>query len=155
VAGFELRTNPAFFSRFREAGLQAHARAQEDCLREARRKAPVSVSRGAKLNSGSVQGGLRASLTGTTPIAKGEGTYSQMGSAARHFLMREFGGVIVPVRAKVLAWQDPVTGEWIHAKRVVQRPGGPRQGNQPFMGPAVKRFPEFAEAHLRELYAGL
>jgi hypothetical protein len=125
----------------------AHARATDECVGEARRNAPVSVSRGIKLNAGSVQGGLRASLTyeASTP-RKG-----RFGSPLRYAMMREKGGTIVPVRARLLHWIDPVTGEHRFAKRVVQRPGGPRQGYKSFIGPAGDRYPEFMHDHLEAL----
>ena len=66
-----------------------------------------------------------------------------------HLYVVEKGGTIVPVRKRLLAWQDPITGKWIFAKRVVQRPGGPRQGYRPWLGPAGEKFPEFMADHLR------
>jgi hypothetical protein len=123
------------------------ARAVDECVGEAKKNAPVGVSRGVKLNAGSVQGGLRASINSTIT---GNLT-ARFGSALRYAMQREKGGVIVPVRKRLLAWQDPITGEWIFAKRVVQRPGGPRQPRPytPFIGPAGDKFPTFMDEHLR------
>ena len=125
----------------------AHARATDEVVGLMRRNAPVSVSRGAKLNAGSVQGGLRASLTYEAESPR----HGRAGSAVRHAMMREFGGVIIPVRKKLLHWIDPVTGEHRFAKRVVQKPGGPRQGYKPFIRPAGDKYPEFMTDHLRAL----
>lgn len=125
----------------------AHARATDEVVGLMRREAPVSVSRGAKLNAGGVQGGLRASLT-----YEAEGPrHGRAGSPVRHAMMREFGGVIVPVRKKLLSWVDPVTGVRRFAKRVVQRPGGPRQGYKPFIRPAGDKYPEYMNDHLSAL----
>lgn len=127
----------------------AFVRALDECVGEAKRNAPVSVSRGAKLNAGDVQGGLRASISGeVTGTLQG-----RFGSSVRYAMQREKGGVILPVRKKLLSWIDPVTGERIFAKRVSQRPGGPRQPRPytPFIGPAGDRFPEFMDDHLRAL----
>lgn len=129
----------------------AFTRAQLECVGQAQEDAPVSVSRGMKLNAGDVQGGLRASITAETPRKVGGDWFSRFGSALRYAMQREFGGVILPVRKKVLSWQDPETGEWHFAKRVAQLPGGKRQGNKPWLRPAGDRFPEFMEDHLRSL----
>lgn len=125
----------------------AFGRATDEVVGEMRKNAPVSVSGGLKLNAGNVQGGLRASLT----FEKTGRLQGRAGSPVRHAMMREKGGVIVPVRKRLLSWIDPVTGERIFAKRVVQRPGGPRQGYKPFIGPAGDRFIEFMEDHLKAL----
>ena len=71
----------------------------------------------------------------------------------RYAMQREKGGVIVPVRKKLLSWIDPITGDRIFAKRVVQKPGGPRQPTpySPFIEPAGDRFPEYFSDHLRAL----
>lgn len=125
----------------------AHDRASDEVAGLARRNAPVSVSRGLKLNAGGVQGGLRASIT----AEKTGRLASRVGSPLRYAMMREKGGVIVPVRKKVLSWIDPVTGQRRFARRVRQRPGGPRQGYKPWLGPAGDRYPEFMEDHLKAL----
>lgn len=125
----------------------AHARAADECVGEARRNAPVSVSRGMKLNAGSVQGGLRGSLTYQAETSRS----GRMGSPLRYAMMREKGGTIVPVRKKLLHWIDPVTGEHRFARRVVQRPGGARQGYKPFIGPAGDKYPQYMEDHLKAL----
>ena len=124
-------------------------RACEDVRGEAAENAPVGVSRGLKLNAGSVQGGLRASINVEDVRRTSEGWFARVGSPLRYAMMREKGGRIVPVRKRLLAWQDPITGKWIFAKRVVQRPGGPRQGYRPWLGPAGEKFPEFMADHLR------
>lgn len=125
----------------------AFRRAGDEVAGEARRNAPVSVSRGLKLNAGDVQGGLRASITfeQSGPLS------GRVGSPVRHAMMREFGGVILPVRKKLLSWIDPVTGKRVFAKRVVQKPGGPRQGYKPWLRPAGEKFGEFMEDHLKAL----
>lgn len=125
----------------------AFRRAGDECAGEARRNAPVGVSRGLKLNAGDVQGGLRASITfEVTGRLSG-----RMGSPVRHAMMREFGGTIIPIRKKLLSWIDPVTGQRIFAKRVVQRPGGARNGYRPFIRPAGDKFPQYIEDHLRAM----
>lgn len=122
-------------------------RAVDECVGEARRNAPVGVSRGVKLNAGDVQGGLRASISATFLGA----LHARFGSPLRYAMQREKGGTILPVRKKLLSWVDPITGKRIFAKRVSQRPGGPRQPKPytPFIGPAGDRFPEFMADHLR------
>lgn len=127
---------------------QSFSRACEDVRGAAAKNAPVSVSRGLKLNAGDVQGGLRASINITEIRYDASGYHARVGSALRYAMMREKGGTIVPVRKKLLAWQDPTTGKWIFAKRVVQRPGGPRQGYKPWLGPAGDQFVKFMGQHL-------
>lgn len=122
-------------------------RAVDEVVGEAKKNAPVSVSRGLKLNAGDVQGGLRASISATFTGRLA----ARVGSPLRYALMREKGGTIVPVRKKLLSWIDPITGERIFAKRVVQRPGGPRQGHKPYLGPAGDRFPEFMDDHMKAI----
>lgn len=127
----------------------AFVRAVNDCVGDAKENAPVGVSRGEKLNAGSVQGGLRASISADFigPLQ------ARFGSPLRYAMQREKGGVIVPVRKKLLSWIDPITGKRVFAKRVSQRPGGPRQPKPytPFIGPAGDKFPEFMDEHLRAL----
>lgn len=125
----------------------AFARAVEEVVGEARKNAPVAVSRGFKLNAGDTQGGLRASIT---DVKVGD-LHARVGSTLRYALQRERGGTILPVRRKFLYWRDPSTGEWRVAKRVVQRPGGPRQGYKAWLLPAGDKFPGFMEDHLRAL----
>lgn len=125
----------------------AHARATDEVVGEARRNAPVGVSRGLKLNAGSVQGGLRASISYQPHNARA----GRVGSPLRYAMMREKGGTIVPVRKKLLSWVDPITGQRIFAKRVTQRPGGPRQGYRPWLAPAGDKYPRFMEDHLKAL----
>lgn len=127
----------------------AFERAKQDVAGLAKQNAPVSVSRGMKLNAGDVQGGLRASITAEPTQETADGMKSRVGSAVRHAAMREFGGVIVPKRAKLLHWIDPITGEHRFARRVVQKPGGPRQGYKPWLRPAAEQFPRIMHAHLR------
>lgn len=125
----------------------AFARSADEVVGEMRKNCPVSVSRGMKLNAGDVQGGLRASLT----FEKTSRLQGRAGSPLRYAMQREKGGVIVPVRKRLLSWIDPITGERVFAKRVVQRPGGPRQGHKPFIGPAGDKFPDFMTDHLKAL----
>lgn len=127
----------------------AFVRAVDECVGDARQNAPVGVSRGVKGNAGDVQGALRASISATFIGA----LQARFGSALRYAMQREKGGVILPVRRKLLSWIDPVTGKRIFAKRVSQRPGGPRQPKpySAFIGPAGDRFPEFMDDHLRAL----
>jgi hypothetical protein len=133
--------------------ITAFERAKDETVGEAKRNAPVGVSRGGKFNAGDVQGGLRASITADRTDVGAFQLHSRFGSALRYAMQREKGGVILPVRKKMLSWRDPITGEWIFAKRVSQRPGGPRQPRPytPFIGPAGDRFPEFFSDHLRAL----
>lgn len=131
----------------------AFARAQDEVVGEAKKNAPVAVSRGMKLNAGDVQGGLRASISGDRPVVTIGEIRSRFGSSLRYAMQREKGGTIVPVRKRFLSWRDPITGEWIFAKRVTQRPGGPRQPKpySSFIEPAGDRFGEFMSDHLRAL----
>lgn len=123
----------------------------DEAVGDAKDHAPVSVSRGLKLNAGNVQGGLRASLTSEGPERGPDGLRGRIGSPLRYAMQREKGGVILPRRGRFLVWVDPVTGRKIFAKRVVQRPGGPRQGYKPFIGPAGDKWPGFMEDHLRAI----
>lgn len=108
----------------------------------------MSVTRGAGLNVGAVQGGLRASIAVVDVRHDFEGWHARVGSPLRHAAQREFGGTILPVRGKLLHWIDPITGEHRFAKRVTQRPGGPRQGYRPWLRPAGDQFPAFMDEHL-------
>jgi hypothetical protein len=128
---------------------RAFSRAVQDVVGQARQNAPVSVSRGMKLNAGDVQGGLRGSITAEPIRETATEQRTRVGSAARHAAMREFGGTILPVRKKLLAWRDPATGKWIFAKRVTQLPGGARQGHKPWLRPAAEQFAAFMTEHLR------
>lgn len=132
----------------------AFARSTQEVVGLMRENAPVSVTRGVGTNVGDVQGGLRASLT-ATPIQRVAGGLSRfVGSAARHAAQREFGGTIAPTRKPRLAWRDPVSGRLIvlpKGRTVTQRPGGPRQGYQPFIRPAADRWPALMDEHLRAL----
>lgn len=123
-------------------------RAVEEVRGQAAENAPVSVSRGAKLNAGDVQGGLRASIAVSEVVHDATGWHARVGSALRYALMREYGGVILPVRKKLLSWIDPQTGVRRFAKRVVQRPGGARNGYRPWLRPAGDMFPKFMDDHL-------
>lgn len=127
----------------------AFRRAVDEVVGEARQNVGVSVSRGVKANVGDVQGGMRASVTSvsTGPLS------ARVGSPHRGAMMREKGGVILPVRRKLLSWIDPVTGQRRFAKRVVQLPGflRSRTGRGPWLEPAAERFPEFMDDHLRAL----
>jgi len=125
----------------------AFARAVDEVVGEAKKNAPVAVSRGLKLNAGDVQGGLRASIT---EVHVGR-LHARVGSPLRYAMQRERGGTIVPVRKKFLSWRDPITGEWRFARRVVQRPGGPRQGYKAWLEPAGDKFSGFMDDHLRSV----
>lgn len=125
----------------------AFARAIDEVVGEAKRHAPVSVTRGVGYNMGDVQGGLRASIS----AVKVGRLHARVGSALRYAMQREKGGTILPVRRKLLKWRDPATGKWRVARRVVQRPGGPRQGYKPWLEPAGDRFEEFMDDHLRAI----
>jgi hypothetical protein len=137
-----------------EATNLAFERSTQEVVGLAKENAPVSVSRGVKANVGDVQGGLRASIT-ATPIQRVAGGMTRMvGSAARHAAQREFGGVIAPVRKPRLAWIDPTTGQWIvlpKGRTVTQRPGGPRQGYQPWLRPAADQWPRLMDEHLKAI----
>lgn len=133
--------------------LTAFERAKDEVVGDAKQNAPVSVSRGMKLNAGDVQGGLRASIVAERTDVSTVELRSRFGSGLRYAMQREKGGVILPVRKKLLSWIDPVTGERRFAKRVNQRPGGARQPRPytAFIEPAGDRFPEFFGDHLRSL----
>jgi hypothetical protein len=126
----------------------AFRRALDEVVGLAKDNAPVSVSRGLKLNAGSVQGGLRASIAADPPVRDATGLKSRVGSPLRYAMMREKGGTILPVRGRFLSWIDPITGERIFAKRVVQLPGGARNGHRPWLQPAGDQFPKIMGEHL-------
>ena len=134
--------------RLTDAAKRAFDRATEEVVGDAKENAPVSVSRGVKLNAGDIQGGLRASITSRRVPSEPGTLKAQIGSSLRHAAMREFGGTIYPVRAKRLAWRNPVTGGFVVAKSVTQKPGGPRQGYQPWLRPAGDRFNDYMGDHL-------
>lgn len=129
----------------------AFDRAVQEVVGDAKEKAPVSVSRGIKLNAGDLQGGLRASITFRMLPTGNHELKAQIGSSLRYAAMREFGGTIYPVRAQRLAWRDPVTGGFRVAKSVTQKPGGPRQGYQPWLRPAGDKFNDYMGDHLAAL----
>lgn len=128
----------------------AFRRAVDEVEGEAKLNVGVSVSRGAKLNAGNVQGGMRASVTSDQLPGR---LHARVGSPHRGAMMREHGGVILPVRRKLLSWVDPYTGKRIFAKRVVQQPGfiRGRRGRSAWLKPAGDMFPQFMEDHLRAL----
>ncbi len=128
----------------------AFRRAVDEVEGEAKLNVGVSVSRGAKLNVGNVQGGMRASVTSDQQPGR---LHARVGSNHRGAMMREKGGTIIPIRARLLSWVDPVTGQRRFAKRVVQRPGfiRGRLGRRAWLQPAGDKFPQFMEDHLRAL----
>lgn len=127
----------------------AFRRAVDEVVGEARLNVGVSVSRGLKLNAGDVQGGMRASVT-----SQMTGRLSaRVGSPHRGAMMREKGGMILPVRRKLLSWVDPITGKRVFAKRVHQLPGflRSRTGRGPWLQPAGETFPKSMDDHLKAL----
>jgi hypothetical protein len=122
-------------------------RSCDEVVGEMKLNAGVSVSRGMKLNSGDVQGGMRASVS-FERTGRLEG---RAGSNHRGAMMREKGGVILPVRRKLLSWRDPSTGKWIFARRVRQLPGfiRGRLGRGPWIEPAGDKFIQFMDDHLK------
>jgi hypothetical protein len=128
----------------------AFRRAVDEVVGEAKLNVGVSVSRGAKLNAGNVQGGMRASVTSDQVAGR---LHARVGSAHRGAMMREKGGTILPVRGRFLSWVNPVTGQRVFAKRVTQRPGfiRGRLGRKAWIKPAGDKFPKFMEDHLRAL----
>ena len=175
MSGFlQYRTDPAALNAMKQHHVRSFSRAREEVIGEARRNAPVSVTRGVGLNVGGVQGGLRASITDDgPPRVMGGVIFGRFGSAARHALQREFGGTIAPVRRRALSWVDPSTGVrfvvgpnirrnfskidkatgqrvvFIAKPFVTQLPGGPRQGHKPFLRPAGDKFGQFFADHVR------
>jgi HK97 gp10 family phage protein len=59
-----------------------------------------------------------------------DGLTAFIGSNAEHARIRELGGIIKPVFAKMLHWKDPETGEDIYANVV-------HQEAKPYLRPAV------------------
>ena len=57
-------------------------------------------------------------------------TQAKVGSNLPYARMREYGGIIVPKRAKMLAWKSG--GKWHYAKKVVQRA-------KPYLIPAYEK----------------
>ena len=133
---------------------QAHDRAVQDVVGDAKENAPVGMTSGIGIGGFNLQGGLRGSIT-NRPVVRHDGEHRDaVGSSARHAAMREFGGTIRPVRAQMLSWVDPATGKRIFAKQVTQRPGGPRQGYRPWLRPAGDKYPQYMERHLRGIRGG-
>lgn len=175
MSGFlVVETDPDALRRMRNNHVTAFVRAREEIIGEARRNAPVGASLGMGLNKGTVQGGLRASITDDgPPKVSTTMIVGRFGSAVRHALMREYGGTIRPVRRSALSWIDPRTGVrfvvgpnikrnfskidkatgqrvvFVRKPFIVQRPGGPRQGYKPFLRPAGEKFPQYFRDHLR------
>jgi HK97 gp10 family phage protein len=120
VATIGLKETEAFFQKVaadaRKAGVTGLKKAAYLVERSAKRKAPVD------------RGGLRASIA--TAVDEGH-LRAEVGPTVVYGRIRELGGTIVPVRAKMLAWQSPRgSGNWVFAKRV-------KQAGTPYMGPAL------------------
>lgn len=124
-----------FYDEVKRNNELAFARALDECVGDAKRRAPVRV--------GLLRGSIHSEMLGRMR--------ARFGSQLRYAWMRERGGTIVPVRARMLSWIDPITGRRVFAKKVVQRPGGPRQGYQPYIKPAGDQFPKFMLEHLQAL----
>lgn len=83
-------------------------------------------------------GALRASLHIQIVARSAEKVTASVGTNLVYARQREYGGVIVPKRARLLAWQSP-DGGWRFARRVYQRP-------QPYMRPAFDTQKAAAQA---------
>jgi len=97
------------------------------------------------------EGTLRGSLTWDMIEESDTRLKARFGSALRYAAMREKGGTIRPVRARMLAWRGH-DGRWHFAKVVHQVPGGkagsPTHG-KPYLKPAGERFGQHMDAALR------
>lgn len=97
------------------------------------------------------EGTLHASITWEWITRSTDSLKARFGSALRYAAIRELGGVIRPVRKKLLVWKDH-EGRWHAAKQVIQQPGG-RKGSakygKPYLRPAGEKWPEFMEKQLR------
>jgi hypothetical protein len=148
---------------FERKHLLAFERARDEVIADADRRAPRDM------------GTLAASIGPDGPARRGPmGVSGAFGSSLRYALMREFGGEIKPVRKRALSWvtksgirivlgpgikrthgrRDSDTGElviFVAKPSVVQRPGGPSNGYQPYLRPAAERFGEYLADHLRAL----
>jgi phage gpG-like protein len=93
-------------------------------------------------------GRLRGSLTNRPVTRSDTQAVDAVGSALRYARMREFGGVIRPVRRPRLAWRSPLYG-FRTALMVTQRPGGRTNGWKPWMRPAVAQYPDLMEQEVR------
>lgn len=132
----------------------AFNRAAEECVGGAREDAPVGRTGASGSNRAETQGGLAASIHKERTQRSPGVLRTRFGSSMRHAAMREFGGTIVPVRAKLLSWIDPATGKRIFAKKVTQAPGGRRgsaKHGRPYLRPNGDRFPTYMSEHLRSL----
>lgn len=96
-------------------------------------------------------GALHASITWQWIDRTGDALKARFGSALRYAAIRELGGIIRPVRKKLLVWRD-YEGKWHAAKEVRQAPGGrigsPKHGKG-YLRPAGEKFGEFMEKQLR------
>lgn len=133
----------------------AFDRSVEECVGGARSDAPVGMTGASRSNVGGTHGSLAGSIHRERTQRSPGVLRTRFGSSMRHARMREKGGVIVPVRAKLLSWIDPATGKRIFAKRVVQAPGGRRGSSKhgkPYLKPNGDRFPQYMSEHLRSLF---
>jgi hypothetical protein len=167
MAYIQVRTDPAAVARMRQNHVRAFERARLDVAGEAKRRAPVALY-------GPAPGELRASIGPDGPARlTAQGVEGRVGSPLRYAMQREKGGIIRPVRRKALSWIDYSTGTrfvvgptiprnfskidkatgqrvvFIRKPFVSQRPGGPRQGYQPWLEPAGRMFPQFFGDHIR------
>lgn len=83
-------------------------------------------------------GNLRRSIHTETVLRSPQKVTVSVGTDVIYAKQREYGGVIVPRSAKMLAWQGP-DGQWHFARRVYQKP-------TPFMRPAFDTRKAAAEA---------
>lgn len=167
IGRVEVVTDPNAIARMRAHHVTSFVRAREECIGEARRLAPVLKTGVRGIGSGSVQGGLRASITDDGPPRISGGTITgRFGSGLPYAMMREKGGTIAPVRRRALSWLDPQTGMRIvlgptikrtHAsidkttglKTLFVRKASVTQQGKPYIEPAGNKFPGFFTDHLR------
>lgn len=115
---------------------QAHLRAVQSVVGVARRNAPVD------------QGRLRGSVHAEA-VKRSNAVWSdRVGSSERYAAMREFGGTIRPVRARMLFWKGR-DGRTHAAKVVHQEPGGIRRRG-PWLRPAGEQYPKFMARFLKQ-----
>jgi hypothetical protein len=117
----------------------AFHQAMEDTVGDADENAPVD------------EGTLHASITWDMISESKSNMKARFGSALRYAAIREKGGTIRPVRARLLAWRGD-DGKMHFARDVHQKPGGKKgstKHGKPYLKPAGERFGEFMDRALK------
>lgn len=118
----------------REAGIWGHREIVRNIARKAKKQGTGTLHRGVSFKVTTVKGGSMKLELGFLKTKGGKPVPIYAAQA-------NFGGTIVPKTAKMLAWQDRETGEWIFAKKVVQK-------GLHFLEPVFKEMPKRVVAEL-------